>query len=77
MILAMMPVLSRAYYQTHDFQTATLAPGLGSGPYRVLTVDPGRRVIYERVRDYWAADLPPRRGQFNFDQIIYDSTRRL
>jgi ABC-type oligopeptide transport system substrate-binding subunit len=75
MILAMMPILSHAHGAGVDFERATLEPGLGSGPYRVASVDPGRRVVFERVPDYWAADLPIRRGQYNFDQIIYDYFR--
>jgi microcin C transport system substrate-binding protein len=55
-----------------DITKTTLEPLLGSGAYRIKAVDPGRSVTYERVADYWAADLPVSRGLNNFDQIRYD-----
>ncbi|KJB93905.1 extracellular solute-binding protein [Skermanella aerolata] len=55
-----------------DITKTTLEPLLGSGAYRIKAVDPGRSVTYERVTDYWAADLPVNRGLNNFDQIRYD-----
>jgi microcin C transport system substrate-binding protein len=55
-----------------DITKTTLEPLLGSGAYRIKAVDPGRSVTYERVADYWAADLPVNRGLNNFDQIRYD-----
>ena len=45
---------------------------LGSGPYKVENLDPGRQIKYERVKNYWAKDLPVNKGQYNFDYIIYD-----
>lgn len=55
--------------QPRDLMHTTLEPPLGSGPYRIGTVDAGRSITFTRVKDYWAADLPVRRGQFNFDEI--------
>ena len=55
--------------EPRDLQYTTLEPPLGSGPYRIKAVDVGRTITYERVRDYWARDLPVRRGQYNFDEI--------
>ena len=52
-----------------------LEPPLGSGPYRVGRVDPGRSIGLERVPDYWAADLPVNVGQNNFDAIRYEYFR--
>lgn len=51
---------------------ATLEPPLGSGPYRVAEVQAGRMIRYERVPDYWGADLPVNRGMYNFDSIQVD-----
>ncbi|WP_123401866.1 extracellular solute-binding protein [Inmirania thermothiophila] len=75
LIVAELPVLSKRDWQGRDFTKTTLQPILGSGPYRVKTVDPGRSVTYERVRDYWAKDLPVNRGRFNFDRIRIDYYR--
>src|SRR5690606_5757992 len=75
MILSLMPVLSKAYWLDKSFDETTLTPFLSSGPYKIKEIDPGRRVVYERVKDYWAADLFHNRGHFNFDEIIYDYYR--
>lgn len=71
LILAMMPVLPKHYWEKHDISKTTLQPPLGSGPYKIKTVEPGRKIVYERVKDYWAKDLPVNVGQYNFDTITY------
>lgn len=45
---------------------------LGSGPYKVKAFEPGRYVSYERVKDYWGADLPTSVGQNNLDELQFD-----
>jgi microcin C transport system substrate-binding protein len=57
--------------QPRDPGATTLEPPLGSGPYRVKAFDPGRTIVYERVKDYWGKDLPVRVGTQNFDEIRY------
>lgn len=54
-----------------DLSKSSLEVPLGSGPYRIAEIDPGRSITYERVKDYWGEDLPVNRGQWNFDQIRY------
>jgi len=73
--LAGLPVLSRAYYRTVEFDRTTLTPPLGSGPYKVRRVEPGRTIVYERVPDYWARDLPVNRGRNNFDTLRWEYFR--
>ncbi len=75
LIVAQLPVFSAAYWKGRDFEAATLEPPLGSGPYRVARVDTGRSISYERVPDYWAADLPVRAGHNNFDEVRYEYFR--
>lgn len=75
LIVGQMPILPRHYWETRDFEASTLEPPLGSGPYRVARVDPGRSITYERVEDYWGADVPVNRGRFNFDTIRYEYFR--
>lgn len=75
MILALMPVLSKAYWSDKKFDETTLTPFLTNGAYKIASIDPGRQIVYERVKDYWAADLMPNRGHFNFDKVIYDFYR--
>lgn len=75
MILALMPVLSKTYWSGKTFDTTTLTPFLSNGAYKIKAIEPGRRVVYERVKDYWAADLLPNKGLNNFDTVIYDFYR--
>jgi microcin C transport system substrate-binding protein len=74
-ILGQMPVLSKAYWSGRDFEKTTLDPPLGSGPYKIESVDPGRAITYRRVPNYWAADLPVNKGRYNVDVIRYDYYR--
>ena len=69
MIIANLRVLSKQALKDQDFLATGLKPILGSGPYRVLKADQGKSIVYERVKDYWGADLPINAGQFNFDLI--------
>ena len=68
-VVATLPVLSRAYYQKHDFARSTLTPPLGSGPYRIKALKQGSFITYARRADYWARDLPVNRGRWNFGEI--------
>lgn len=58
-----------------NIDAGTLEPPLGSGPYRVKNVVPGRTIAYERVPDYWGAKLPVKVGQDNFDEIRFEYFR--
>lgn len=67
--LGELPVLPRHYWKGRDFQATTFEPPLGSGPYRITQVVPGRRLVFERVKDWWGKDLPVNRGKYNFDRV--------
>ncbi|MFZ0848109.1 MAG: extracellular solute-binding protein, partial [Hyphomicrobiaceae bacterium] len=73
--VASLPILSKAYYATHDFEQTTLEPPLGSGPYKLGEFRQGAFVSYRRRVDYWAKDLPVTRGRFNFEEIRYEYYR--
>jgi microcin C transport system substrate-binding protein len=75
LIMGQMPVLSKAYWEQRDFESTTLEPPLGSGPYRIERFEPGRFVLYSRADRYWAEDLPVNRGFHNFERIRYDYYR--
>jgi microcin C transport system substrate-binding protein len=75
LFVASLPILSRAYYTDHSFDETTLEPPLGCGPYKVGRFEPGRYIAYERVKDWWGADLPVSRGQNNFDVVRYEYYR--
>ena len=75
-IVGQLPVLPKHFWEAkgangepRDLTKSTLEMPLGSGPYRIKSVDPGRAINYERVKDYWAKDLPVSKGQWNFDEI--------
>ncbi|MBO9483520.1 extracellular solute-binding protein [Salinisphaera sp. G21_0] len=76
-ILSELPVLPKHYWELdeNDFSSASLQIPLGSGPYQVKSVDGGRSIVYQRVKDYWAKDLPVNRGRYNFDEVSYDYYR--
>jgi len=75
LIVGQLPVLSKAYWTKHDFDKTTLEPPLGSGAYKVESVEAGRSIVYRRVKDYWAAKLPVNVGRDNFDTIRIDYYR--
>jgi microcin C transport system substrate-binding protein len=75
LFVAGLPIFSRAYYATKPFDESTLDKPLGSGAYKVGAFEPGRYIEYERVKDWWGADLPVARGQNNFDVVRYEYYR--
>jgi microcin C transport system substrate-binding protein len=82
MIMGQITILPKHYWtgkdasgNARDPMKTTLEPPLGSGPYRIKQVTPGRSISYERVADYWGKDLPVNRGQWNYDEIRFDYYR--
>ena len=75
LIVGQIEVLPKHWWEGRDFESTTLEPPLGSGPYRIAAVEPGRSITLERVPDYWGRDLPVNRGQNNIDVIRYDYYR--
>ena len=73
--VAGLPIFSKAYYSAHPFDESSLDAPLGSGPYRVGKYEVNRYVEYERVKDWWGADLPVSRGSYNFDIVRYEFYR--
>lgn len=66
-LVAALPVLSKADLAARKFEETTMTPLLGSGPYKVERADQGRSITYRRVENWWGADLPVMRGRWNFD----------
>ena len=52
----------KAYYATRPFDESTLDIPLGSGPYKVGKFEVNRYIEFDRVKDWWGADLPVARG---------------
>lgn len=74
-IVAQLPVFSKAYYTANAFEETSLKPPLGSGPYKIKDFKSGTYISYERRDDYWAKDLPVNRGRYNFGEVRYDYYR--
>ena len=73
MIASEIPVMSKKFYTTHPFDgDSILVPPVGSGPYVVESLNPGKSITYRRNNNYWAKDLPARKGMYNFDSIKVD-----
>ncbi len=75
LFVAGMPIFSRAYYAKQPFDQSTLEIPLGSGAYKVGRFEAGRYIEYNRVTDWWGADLPVARGQNNFDAVRFEYYR--
>lgn len=71
MIASQVPVFSKKFYSKHPFDDPSMVPPVGSGPYVVETVNPGKSITYKRNPDYWAKDHPTRKGMFNFDTVTF------
>ena len=75
MRIGTMPVLPKHYWENEEITETTVKPPLGSGPYRIGDFYVGQWVTFERVDDYWGADLPINKGRFNFDRVKFDYFR--
>ncbi len=75
LIVGELPVLSKKWWSTRDFEKNSLEPPLASGPYKIDSFEAGRFVVLKRVPNYWAAKLPVNVGRFNFDTIRIDYYR--
>jgi microcin C transport system substrate-binding protein len=73
--VAGLPIFSKAYYATRPFEESTIDIPVGSGPYKVGRYEINRYVEFDRVKNYWAADLPVNRGSYNFDTVRYEFYR--
>ena len=78
-IMGQLPILPKHFWtgknadgKTRDISQTTLEIPMGSGPYKISKMDTGRSITYERVKEYWAQDLPVKIGSDNFDEIRFD-----
>src|SRR5258708_21918676 len=75
LFIVSLPIFSKAYYANRPFDESTLDIPLGSGPYKVGKFEVNRFIEYDRVKDWWGADLPVSRGTYNFDIVRYEFYR--
>ena len=78
LILGDLPILPKHWWEgtnakgeKRDISSPTLEPPLGSGPYKIESFKSGEEIIWKRVEDSWAKDLPTRVGRYNFDRLRY------
>ena len=81
-IVGQLNVLPKHYWEGADSQgrkrdigATTLEPPLGCGAYKIKNFVAGRTIAYERIKDYWAKDLPVNIGRDNFDELRYEYFR--
>jgi len=67
-----LPVMPESFWKDHKLSDPVSTPPLAGGPYRITSWRMGQYLVYSRVKDYWAANLPVNRGRWNFDTIRYD-----
>lgn len=72
LIISALKIFSAQDFADRAYDKPSLTPPLGSGPYKIKDFEAGRYITFSRVADYWAKDLPVRKGFFNFDEIKYD-----
>lgn len=75
LLVGLMPVLPKHKMSPESFEKTTFTPPVGSGPYTVASLDPGRSVTYKRDPNWWGADKAPNRGRYNFDEIRFEYFR--
>ena len=73
--LGTFPILPKAWWSAHKFSEPLTEIPVGTGCYTVKDYKIGQYVVYERIPDYWAKDLPVNKGLNNFDRIRYDYYR--
>lgn len=75
LIVGQMPILPRHYWEGRDFEATTLEPPVGSGPYTVGRVEPGRSIEFVRVKGWWGETVPVFKGRYNFDRVTWEYYR--
>jgi len=70
-----MQIIPEHYWRDRNFDQTTLEIPMGSGPYRVAHVDPGKSITFVLVEDYWGRNLPVNVGRYNIRKIIFDYFR--
>jgi microcin C transport system substrate-binding protein len=75
LIMGLMPIIQKKWWEGRDLTAPTLDIFPTSGPYKIERIEPGRKVVYARDKNYWGNDLPINNGQWNFDTIVQDYYR--
>ena len=71
LIMGLMPILPKHAMTVDKFKETSLEAPIGSGPYTISKINPGKQIIYKRNPTYWGKDVPANQGRYNFDQISF------
>ena len=71
LIIGQLPVLPKHYWKDKSFEETSMDIPIGSGPYKIKDFDPGRSITYELNTNYWAKNIPIKKGTENFGIIQY------
>lgn len=71
LIMGLMPILPKHAMTIELFSETSLKTPIGSGPYQVKSIDPGKFITYQHNKNYWGKDLPVNKGRHNFNTIKY------
>jgi microcin C transport system substrate-binding protein len=71
MIIGEIPIFSKKWADDLAFDKTSDVKPIASGPYIVEKYDRGKSINYSKNPDYWAKDLPVRKGMFNYGRINY------
>ena len=63
------PILPQHAIDPKTFEQGNLGSVVGSGPYRIKTLQPGERIVWQRDANYWGKDVPAKVGFENYDEI--------
>lgn len=75
LIVGQLPVIPKHFWEKRDFAKSSLEIPLGSSAYKVKSMDIGKNIVFERVKNYWARNLAVNVGRYNFDEVRYDYYR--
>ena len=75
LIVGVMPIIPKHYWQNRKFEDTTLDPIVGSGPYTIGEVKPGEAIVYRKNKEWWGKDLAINKGLWNFDEVRFDYYR--
>lgn len=71
MIIGEIPIFSKKWAADTDFEKLSDTPPIASGPYTVEKYERGKTIKYVKNPNYWAKDLPVRKGMFNYERVTY------
>ncbi|MDP0563285.1 MAG: extracellular solute-binding protein [Candidatus Endonucleobacter sp. (ex Gigantidas childressi)] len=77
LIVSQLSILPKHFWEKkeNNFEAANMTIPLGNGAYQISSTEAGKQITYKRVENYWAKDLPVKKGHHNIDIRRYDYYR--